>query len=69
MMASLASDCLKLSSGLVPIKLDFFCFFAPKVSIFRTLKILTLLVHAGYFGGFYNLPDSDRDYRIFNVRM
>ena len=33
------------------------------------LKILTLLVHAGLFWCFHNPPDSDMDYRIFNVRV
>ena len=33
------------------------------------MKIQTLLVHAGLFGCFRNLPNSDMDYRIFNVHI
>ena len=40
------------------------------VSNFSSLKSMTLLVHAGLFWCFHrNPPNSDVDYRIFDVRM
>ena len=33
------------------------------------MKTLIILVHAGLFWCFHNAPNSDMDYRIFNVRM
>ena len=38
------------------------------VSNFSIMKTLTLLVHAGLFWCFHNPPNSNLDYRIFNVR-
>ena len=35
---------------------------------FNMVKTLTLLVHAGLVWCFHNPPNSDKDYRIFNVR-
>ena len=39
------------------------------VANFSILKTVTLSVHAGLFGCCPNPPNSDMDYRIFNVRM
>ena len=36
---------------------------------FNTLKIRTLLVHAGLFGCFHNPTNSDMNHRSFKVRM
>ena len=35
---------------------------------FNIVKTVTLLVHAGLFWCFHNLPNSDMDYGIFNMR-
>ena len=42
-------------------------FFICTVSNFNIMKTLTPLMHAGLFWCFHNPPNSDRDYRIFNV--
>ena len=39
------------------------------VSNFNILKTVTLLVHAGLFWCFHSPPNSDMDYRIFNMCM
>ena len=49
-------------------KLNIFFFFCI-ASNFNILKTLTLLVHAWLFWCFHNPPNSNMDYRIFNVRM
>ena len=36
---------------------------------FNMMKTVTLLVHAGLFSRFHNPPNSDIDYRIFNMHM
>ena len=45
----------------------FFIFFFCKVSNFSNLKTMTLLVYAELLWCFHNLPNSDMDYRIFNM--
>ena len=47
----------------------FFFFFFCIVSNFNMMKTLTLLVHAGLFCCFHSPPNSDMDYRIFNLLM